>query len=64
MAGFCKLVAQNWHKNFALVRACSGFTWRVSDCEELVGVTWKVSDCEELSGGYSQEKKEEGLRGE
>jgi len=40
------------------------FTWRVSDCEELVGVTWKVSDCEELSGGYSQEKKEEGLRGE
>ena len=40
------------------------FTWRVSDCEELVGVTWKVSDCEELSGGSSQEKKEEGLRGE
>ena len=22
-------------------------------CEELVGVTWKVSDCEELVGGYS-----------
>ncbi|SVD06844.1 uncharacterized protein METZ01_LOCUS359698, partial [marine metagenome] len=22
-----------------LVRACSGFTWRVSACEELVGVT-------------------------
>ena len=43
VAGFCKLVAQNWHKNFALVRACSGFTWRVSDCEELVG-------------GYSQEE--------
>ena len=20
------------------------FTWRVSDCEELVGVTWRVSD--------------------
>ena len=20
------------------------FTWRVSDCEELVGVTWSVSD--------------------
>ena len=36
MAGFCKLVAQNWHKNSALVRACSGFTWIVSDCEELV----------------------------
>ena len=36
MAGFCKLVAQNWHKNSALVRACSGFSWRVSDCEELV----------------------------
>jgi len=29
-----------------------------------VGVTWRVSDCEELSGSYSQEKKEEGLRGE
>jgi hypothetical protein len=26
--------------------------------------TWRVSECEELSGGYSQEKKEEGLRGE
>ena len=26
MAGFCKLVAQNWHKNSALVRACSGFS--------------------------------------
>ena len=26
------------------------FTWRVSDCEELVGVTWRVSDCEELVG--------------
>jgi len=25
MTGFCKLVAQNWHKNSALVRACSGF---------------------------------------
>jgi len=35
MAWFCKLLAQNWHKNSALVRACSGFTWRVSDCEEL-----------------------------
>ena len=31
------------------------FTWRVSDCEELVGVTWRVSDCEELVGGQSQE---------
>ncbi len=36
MAGFCKLVAQNWHKNSALVRACSDFIWRASDCEELV----------------------------
>jgi len=26
------------------------FTWRVSDCEELVGVTWRLSDCEELVG--------------
>ena len=38
MAGFCKLVAQNWHKNSALVRACSDFICSVSDCEELVGV--------------------------
>ena len=36
MAGFCKLVAQNWHKNSPLVRACIDFTWRGSDCEELV----------------------------
>jgi len=36
------------------------FTWRVSDCEELVGVTWRLSDCEELVGGYSQEMMEEG----
>jgi len=42
MAGFCKLVAQNWHKNSALVRACSGFTWRVSECEELVVVNCKM----------------------
>jgi len=27
MAGFCKLVAQNWHKKFALVRACNDFWW-------------------------------------
>ena len=30
--------------------ACSGFTWRVSDCEELVG-------------GYSQEMMEVGFLG-
>jgi len=36
MTGYCKLMAQNWHKNSALVRAFSGFTWRVSDCEGLV----------------------------
>jgi len=24
MASFCKLMAQNWHKNSALARACSG----------------------------------------
>jgi len=29
---------------------CGDFTWRLSDCEELVGVTWRVSDCEELVG--------------
>ena len=43
-------MAQNWHKNSALVRACSGFTWRVSDCEEL-------------SGGYSREMMEVGFSG-
>jgi hypothetical protein len=32
------------------------FTWRVSDCEELVGGYLEtVCLCEELSGGYSQE---------
>ena len=45
MACFCKLMAQNWHKNFALVRACSGFTWRVSDCEELVGEVNHTTEC-------------------
>ena len=30
-------MAQNWHKNFALVRACIDYSWSVSDCEELVG---------------------------
>ena len=30
------------------------FTWRVSDCEELVGLVTGVSDCEEFSGGFSQ----------
>ncbi len=29
---------------------CGNFTWRVSDCDGLVGVTWMVSDCEELVG--------------
>jgi len=26
MACFCKLMAQNWHKSFALVRACGDFS--------------------------------------
>jgi len=30
MACFCKLMAQNWHKNFALVRGCSGFFLRAT----------------------------------
>ena len=29
------------------MRACSGFTWRVSDCEELVGVSQRI--CMELT---------------
>ena len=28
MTGYCKLMAQNWHKSFALVRACIGFFLR------------------------------------
>ena len=31
MFGLCGLIL-----NISLVRACSGFIWRVSDCEELV----------------------------
>ena len=37
---------------WGILQECGDFTWRESDCEELVGVTWRVSDCEELSGGY------------
>ena len=33
MFGLCGLIL-----NISLVRACSGFTWRVSDCDELVGL--------------------------
>ena len=38
-----------------VLQECGGFTWRVSDCEELVGLVTGVSDCEELSGGYLRE---------
>ena len=31
------------------------FTWRVSDCEELVGLLGVSLTCEELVGGQSQE---------
>jgi len=44
-------MAQNWHKSFALVRACSVFSCGWShDCEELVGVThrrWWGCHCQE-----------------
>jgi len=30
MAGYCKLMAQKWHKSFALVRACSGFMTEIN----------------------------------
>ena len=36
--------------NLYVLQECGDFTWRVSDCEEIVGVTWRVSDCEELVG--------------
>ena len=29
------------------LQECGDFTWRVSDCEELVGVTWRLSDSED-----------------
>jgi len=31
------------------------FTWRVADCEELVGVTWSCVWLWRISGSYSQE---------
>ena len=37
------------------LQECGDFTWRVSDCEELVGDTWRVSDCEELVGDHMLE---------
>jgi len=33
-----------------ILQESGDFTWRESDCEELVGVTWRVSDFEELVG--------------
>ena len=42
----------NIYQNLVYFTRIGNFTWRVSDCEELVGVTWRVSDCEELSGGF------------
>jgi len=39
----------------SVLQECGDFTWRVSDCEELVGVNWRLSDCEELRrGGQSR----------
>ena len=33
------------------LQECGDFTWRVTDCEELVGILLGgVSDCEELVG--------------
>ena len=34
----------NLYHNLEDFTMCGGFTWRVSDCEELVGVTWRLSD--------------------
>ena len=33
-----------YHNLDHFTRMCGDFTWRVSDCEELVGVTWRESD--------------------
>ena len=30
--------------NRFVLQECGDFTWRVPDCEELVGVTWSSSD--------------------
>jgi len=32
-----------YHQSVCFTRI-GDFTWRVSDCEELVGVTWRLSD--------------------
>ncbi len=34
----------NIYQNLVYFTMCGDFTWRVSDCEELVGVTWRESD--------------------
>ena len=43
IACFCKLMAQNWHKNSALVRACSDFSCgRSYNFEDFVWVGFRV----------------------
>jgi len=42
----------NIYQNLVYFTMCGDFTWRVSDCEELVGVTWRESDLWRISGGY------------
>jgi len=34
----------NIYQNLVCFTRIGDFTWRVSDCEELVGVTWRLSD--------------------
>ena len=43
----------NIYQNLVRITMCGGFTWRVSDCEELVGEVCKdVRGCELLKGGH------------
>ena len=42
---------QNKYPCKNVLQECENFTWRVTDCEELVGILLGgVSDCEELVG--------------
>ena len=38
----CGLGEPNISQNLGDFTRIGDFTWRVSDCEELVGVTWRV----------------------
>ena len=61
---FSELEEPKLYQNLVWITICGGFTWRVSDCEELSGgyldSLWL---CEELSGGLLGGDDGVGLRG-